>query len=471
MTVVEQELKIQYWLNGAWREAIGDPHLPAWRRVAYVPAGSALQASVKCDPSAPEGDSRLLYRPRVAVALSDIPLGVRDFATLPPGGAFQHAVGFTAPGNDFELICEYELRDDGKTVTGTSNVRSVSIMSVRVDLAAKGHDFSNPATGNVDVPEETEETEGAYIHFNCDNDDESLGGTAKYPGGDFLQTGPIPREDDLKSIRVSFVGEVPTTGELVLRRTSSAVQVWGSPRKGQESSILTGDSYRESEEGNGRKTWNLSVDAERRLLEKPLELYVEGREPTSSAISISFEVGGCAFSVDTVRYTAFAATCGDQPTIEQRRLTSRNFPNLVHCEWSVTGPADSSYNCIAWSVDEPHAVYLIRDIDIGFGSNFGTFEDSDMDSFYRSKKRWNPVASDQSDAEAIFFSFSSSWTYDPLTRPPGPGFHAARRKYCGCGAGKLYLFESKLGVEGYRIEHVWNQIEGGPYGSLYRFYK
>jgi hypothetical protein len=36
--------------------------------------------------------------------------------------------------------------------------------------------------------------------------------------------------------------------------------------------------------------------------------------------------------------------------------------------------------------------------------------------------------------------------------------------------GNLALFESKLGIW-WRIEHVWDQLEGGAYGDMHLFFK
>jgi hypothetical protein len=74
------------------------------------------------------------------------------------------------------------------------------------------------------------------------------------------------------------------------------------------------------------------------------------------------------------------------------------------------------------------------------------------------------------DATVVYWSFAEPYPIPeiPPDRPP-PGFHAAKRRNCSCGAGKWQIFESKLGgLE--RIEHVWNQLDGF-YGSNHRFYR
>lgn len=130
------------------------------------------------------------------------------------------------------------------------------------------------------------------------------------------------------------------------------------------------------------------------------------------------------------------------------------FPNLVHCEWSITDEATPVYSCIAWSVGETTAWYNPDDIDSTFGDNDGTLENSDMDAFYLAKKGWTPTATGAADAEAMYFS----------------GYHGAKKKGCACGAGKWIMFESKCG-QWIRMEHVWNQLNGTLYGAPTRFYK
>jgi hypothetical protein len=89
-----------------------------------------------------------------------------------------------------------------------------------------------------------------------------------------------------------------------------------------------------------------------------------------------------------------------------------------------------------------------------FGNSNGVFEMSDLDTFYQQKKGWSPNASGYQDAEAMYYS----------------NYHAARRRQCSCGAEKWIMYESKCG-HWERIEHVWNQLSGGLYGTPTRFYK
>jgi hypothetical protein len=49
-------------------------------------------------------------------------------------------------------------------------------------------------------------------------------------------------------------------------------------------------------------------------------------------------------------------------------------------------------------------------------------------------------------------------------------YHAARKRSCGCGAGKWIMYESKLG-QWEKTEHVWDQLNDPTYGTVIRFYK
>jgi hypothetical protein len=344
---------------------------------------------------------------------------------------------------------------------------------VKVDLAAKGHNFASPKTGpDVDVSEEEEENPGAYAHWNVDDDDEN--GTA-----DYTETGPITANDgenDLKKVVATFETQPtgPISGKLVLRRSNANIQVWTSATKGGTNALLTGATYSADTEGNGKKTWNLPDELSDFNTVKD-SLYVEGRASGTAELTLTYKVTYKATThevTDKVKYTLIAATCGSAPTVAQRNKFEAFFPNLVHCEWSVTGSATASYNCLAWAVGETSVWYSAKRIDEDFGDNDGIFETSDVDAFYLAKKGWTPTASGPEDAKAIYWCLPTDWNYrvgDPL---PTPGGHAAAKRDCACGAGKWIMFESKCGQDE-RIEHVWDQLDGPypAYGTLHRFYK
>ena len=355
------------------------------------------------------------------------------------------------------------------------------------------------------IPETEEENPGAFVHFNLDNDNDSNNndGAPKHPGGDYIANethGPVNGEDDLKRAKIFFgrqLGRLPNEGKVVLRVTlisgSRHMRVWKNPEKGAGNDVLV--TVQE-------KGWDLSDPVQRQTFSQIKEnLWVEGIEYNSKCwleVEYKKQVGGQWQSVglDKVKYTFIAADCGDQPkteavtgvddpstswpdniTYRQRAEFESSFPNLKRCEWSIldnsiisTKKLITTYNCIAYSVDETgpwwyNPVYTeagtnIKGIDQEFGDNDGVFEVSDLDAFYQTKKGWKPTASGPWDAEAMYY---------PL-HPDGKGYHAARRRRCSCGMGKWIMFQSKCG-KSEAIEHVWNQLNGDLYGSPTRYYK
>ena len=245
---------------------------------------------------------------------------------------------------------------------------------------------------------------------------------------------------------------------MTLGRSDDGVRVWKSATKGPGNEVLV---------DSDTKTWDLSDPKQRADFNSLKDsLFTEGHGAGFSALCLVFGVvGQDRFVSDAVVYTFIAGDCGDQPKTEdgQRQRVEGAFPALARCEWSVTAPASSVYNCIAWSVGETDVWYSkIRSIpsegvvgvDEVYGDNDGVFELSDMDAFYLAKRGWSPSASGPADAMAMYYS----------------EYHAAARKGCACGAGRWIMFESKRG--GWeRIEHVHDQLNGGSYGTPIRFYK
>jgi len=81
---------------------------------------------------------------------------------------------------------------------------------------------------------------------------------------------------------------------------------------------------------------------------------------------------------------------------------------------------------------------------------------AELDTFYAAHAL-TTVSTDPNDAaisEAMYYS----------------GYHAAKRRHCGCGWGKWIMYESKCGTAE-RIEHVWNQLNDSAYGVPTRFYR
>jgi hypothetical protein len=167
---------------------------------------------------------------------------------------------------------------------------------------------------------------------------------------------------------------------------------------------------------------------------------------------------------DTVTCTFIAADCGRQPKtspVNEREDMKYKFPNLVHCEWSITGEKSDAYNCIAWSVGETGKNYVDVEsvgypndiaIDTKWGNGDGVMSGAELDAFYDAKG-YAPT-SRIFEADVVYYAY----------------FHAARRKGCSCSGGKWVMFESKLG-KGIRIEHDMDQLKDSVYGFPARFYK
>jgi hypothetical protein len=241
----------------------------------------------------------------------------------------------------------------------------------------------------------------------------------------------------------------------VVLKVSGGARIWASPEKGAAYLILA----------EGQTAWDLSKQSQRGEFLSLCDsgLYVEGVALGPGTVTAAYEYPkGHGLAHDTIQYTFVAATCGSQPTVETRQRLLGIMPDLVGCQWSITGEADSTYNCIAWSVGETDYWYTscvgrigtnLVGIDDTFGNQDSVLEWSDLDAFYWAKKHYTPYGTGPADATVIYYA----------------GFHVAFRKDCGCGDGRWLMFESKCGgLE--RIEHVWDQVVK-PYGEAVRFYR
>lgn len=304
-----------------------------------------------------------------------------------------------------------------------------------------------------------------YIHYNIDYDN---GG--EQPDECVPQ---ISNDNDLA--RVDFNLQIPTTGTLTLT-LSGNLKVYNSANKRpQNLVILVGQPETET------KSWNLGNETERNQISALLEngLFVEGitGKPVPDIVVTGFasltltlkDTEGTVVSTQSSTLTLIAATCGHGMPITEvwpLEVTERNalqtsFPELIGCEWSKTGNASESYNCIAWSVGETNRNYSIDSIERNYGGIIdGIITDDEMDAFYLAKKQWHPNAIGPVDAQAMYYPDE---------------FHAAARTRlarpsCECGFGLWLMFESKIGTSA-RIEHVWDQLNGTTYGTPKRYYQ
>ena len=380
---------------------------------------------------------------------------------------------------DVEFSLSYTV--GGKTFKDVINLTVVGVNLKATDL-----------DGNV-VSNQYEEKPGVYLHFNLDNDNDSDNSVpnTKFAGSDYYETtNPVTNEGDVKSLEMSLLPSLDF-GQVVLSNLSSA-WLWKSPTKGSSNFVMAGSES---------KTWDLSDEDERnQFLGLCQILKAEGMNTSSGNIVLKYEYPlGNKIHSDKICYHFIAATCGDQPRTEEEDIyKSINPPdnvwpsdwqqingykqrysleeivgtNLRRCQYSITGNLATrpwsggkrctipEYNCIAWSVDESGSWYSKIYIAHNYGNPINdVFEIEDMDDFYYKRKAWLDIASGTDEekaaqAEALYYS----------------NFHAARKKSCGCGAGKWIMYDSKCG-QGEKIEHVWNQLNGSLYGNPVRFYK
>jgi len=372
---------------------------------------------------------------------------------------------------DITLALEYPI--GGKTFYDKIKATVVKVNLTSTDLYGT-------------VPEPNEETPGAFIHFNLDNDDSSDNSVEgpKRPGADYANdTTTVTGEDDLKSLTMTMIPSL-SEGIVVLTNTSSG-EIWKSSTKGTGNRLLAYGSLSWDLSDPNKKSEFLSLCAS--------PLYMEGAAGTGGEIALRYySPGGSMVHLDKIKYTFIAADCGDQPRTEAEDIYVWSFDYqvwvlisghkhrdwlegehnvLIRCEYSATQNIAArlwssgkrctipEYNCIAYSVDETNIWYDETDIAEDYGDKDGIFELTDMDDFYQKKKGWSLITSGTdaekaAQAEAMYYS----------------NYHAARKKSCGCGAGKWIMYESKLG-QWERIEHVWDQLNDSRYGTPIRFYK
>ena len=334
--------------------------------------------------------------------------------------------------------------------------------SVHVDVVKINLDVSG-------VSEANEEDPGAFPHFNVDNDNGNVTGGG-VPIADYTEDGPVTGENDTVGMGIGLTPSTLTLGSVVLSRSDSKPKVWSDAEKGSGNAVLvSGDS----------KTWDLSDQAQRNNFNGvKSNLRLEGCDDGSSTLTATVkDPNGQEMYSDTVKATFIAALCGDQPTPSQRSDFEDSFPNLVHCEWSITMSPSEYYNCIAWSIgngtkwfnkviyaqgqywDEywSGGVHFVSiDKYYGGGANHDVYELDDLDAFYLAEAGYAPTASGPSDAKVMYYD----------------GFHAAKKRECNCGAGQWIMYESKCGT-GEAIEHRHDGLDGSTigYGVRERYYK
>jgi len=324
--------------------------------------------------------------------------------------------------------------------------------------------------------EETEEDPGAYVHYNVDNDNlNTNGGGQSIP--DYTEdggAGGLTGENDLCKAILSHQPSDLTDVKVVLRRVGSGPRVWKSATKGTGNEVLTDQQ---------EIVWDLRVPAERAEYYSIREnLWVEGyAEGEFQLIGELRRPDDVTLVSDPVKYTFIAAICAPppagQPTPAERVEVQGVLPRIVHCEWCLELRWAPAYNCISWSVGETDVFYhstpgqgslcnegsrIIIDCDNPNQNHpwehdgDGQLEQSEIVSFYDHKgfDRLTGAEATPENGDAMYYTL----------------FHAARRQTCNCGRGKWVMFSSKCG-QAARIEHVYDQFDGGMYGDHDLYFK
>jgi len=317
------------------------------------------------------------------------------------------------------------------------------------------------------IPEDLEETPGALIHFNIDNDNRNVAEGQNpdfgWPIPDWSEEGFVENEDDLTKLTINL-DYVPNRGTVVLWLENDSLKLWTSPQKGTDSLFLTSEK---------EKRWSLSDPIQKEEFEKVRKnLWVEGCGSSSAYILASYLSNIRDISSDKVNYNFLAALSGRQPNNAEHKYAKDWLPSLIDCEWSVTGDLSTAYNCIAHSVSEYDVAYIWRipkpgdpdfasytprfdkevDIDDLYGNVSNTQEPEDIEMFYDKKGFVKLAESDKEAANVIFYS----------------RFHAARKSYKSA-TGK-YFFESKLG-QAFVIQHFPEQLSGNAFGYEVLWFK
>lgn len=374
-----------------------------------------------------------------------------------PSDIYLEGTSVSSSMRDQDILLSWNTFSDNAKVTIIDGV-----------LNAVSLDDSSP-TGYSVVTDKT--GEGAYVHWNIDNDDNSRivrGEPAKHPGGDYKQN-HVAGENDLLPLSMSLSPYSILNTGIVTLTTGNNSKIWSSRTKGpsqfNNSNLVLTNS----------KSWNFANTTQKNNFKNlAASLFVEGINQGKSEFKYEFiPPVGSTIELDKVKYNFIAANCGRQPRIAERNdLTSTtNFPRLKSCEWGIIGPTDSRYNCIAYSVGltdrwinkagsetfDPKRPELGGkvSIDISYGNGNGTCEDFEIHEFFRREiSGVTLTAKDDPDAKIIYYS----------------GFHAAKRRNCSCGKPHWYMFESKCGAN-FILEHRVNQISGTMYGTPMYYYK
>ena len=365
------------------------------------------------------------------------------------------------------------------TASGAQDLAKFTV--VEVDIAAHDLDHGLQQT----VPETEEETVGAYIHYNIDDDDASGIWTPEYvkrPGADFEQESMAMADDDLKRLNATVV---PYGARGSLEFITSKVSIYGLDTCKRTENLVCKNGW-------GR-VYSLGNQENLMRFGPGFLLMAEGRAKGEGYVELRFHAPYGKVISDRVKYTCIAADCGDQPWVppagvqfnsdgeliffRNQQLVSGSYLNLIGCEWSVIGDASKFYNCVAWSVGKTNVAFegVVHDgnipvdrlmdddgvvwvsLDQVYGNGNGFYEEQyDLDPFFL-READMVLTENIDDAEIIY--------YEGIRGK----FHVAKRRRCDCGNDHWLMFDSKCG-EFEVIEHRPEQLTS-RYGHITRMYK
>ena len=351
---------------------------------------------------------------------------------------------------------EYGKNDNiSANTTEGSGVQAADATLYCIKITVNATDLFGTVEKNDDGSNKT-----AYVHWNIDNDNNANSGEpTKHLGGDYLKTNmTVNGEDDLKSFSFTMTPAI-NKGSIEISIGSKG-KVWKNATKG----VSSGVNSQLLLDAGATKVWDLSNVVQRNEFNGIGTVYIEGVGNGNATFTIKYKDDkGTEIASDHISYTFIAANCGNQPLVNRKTVFLNAFPGLVGCEWSVTGEATISYNCIAWTVGitdkwvNAIGITGLRNnryhisIDTSYGNGDGIMTMDELDAFYDAN---GYTVTDSSSADIMYYS----------------KYHGARKKRCSDGAGKWEMFESKCGALE-RIEHLRDQLNGDLYGFPVRYYK
>ncbi len=210
---------------------------------------------------------------------------------------------------------------------GGSKERSVEITIIKVDLDIwnGGADLDNgEAAGSQgsQVPEADEESVGAFLQVNWDDDDAD--GSSGAPVPDLTESGTVSSEDNLAQLKPSLDPMLDEgTVELEVSGTDAGkVKLWTASTKGTEVTLTS-----------NKKTWDLSNATQKTDFQNVManSLWIEGIDPGTAKRAVTF----------TLHYKDGGGTeiCNDvnKATVVFMRLGSGVYRELAISAWKDLG--------------------------------------------------------------------------------------------------------------------------------------